>query len=124
MLDTSLLAAGTFPFVFLVVSIIIDALMLFQTKWTTLKGCFRDSLIANLISAVVLVLLSQLILSVPNIFLALLLALLIAWIVEGFVLVLLRQTTFSRGYLAALLANFSAFIFAYAYVLTFALTPL
>ncbi|MCS6879831.1 MAG: hypothetical protein RMK84_12515 [Oscillochloridaceae bacterium] len=124
MLDTSLLAAGTFPFVFLVVSIIIDALILFQTRWADLKGSFRDSLIANLISAVVIVLLSRLILSVPNIFLALLLALLIAWIAEGFVLALLRRTTFSRGYLAALVANFSAFIFAYAYVATFALMPL
>lgn len=124
MLDTSLLAAGTFPFVFLVVSIIIDGLILFQIKWADLRGSFRDSLGVNLVAAVVLVLLSQLILSIPNIFLALLAALLIAWAVEGFVLALLRRRTFSRGYLAALMANFSSFVFAYVYVLTLALMPL
>lgn len=124
MLDTSLLAAGTFPYVFLVVSIIIDALILFQMKWTRLPGCFRDSAVANLGSAVVIALVSLLILSIPNIFLALLATLVVAWIVEGFVLVLLRRRTFSQSYLVALAANFSAFIFAYVYVLAIALTPL
>ncbi len=124
MLDTSLLAAGTFPYVFLLVSIVIDGLMLFQMKWTKLAGCFRDSALANLASAVVIALVSPLILSISSIFLALLAALIVAWIVEGFVLVLLRRRTFSQSYLAALAANFTAFVFAYVYVVTFALTPL
>lgn len=124
MLDTSLLAAGTFPYIFLLVSIIIDALMLFQVKWSRLAGCFRDSALINLASALVIALVSPLILNIPNIFLALLALMIIAWIVEGFVLVLLRRRTFSQSYLAALAANFTSFVFAYVYVLTFALTPL
>lgn len=35
---SSLLLAGTFPLVFLIVSIIIDALMLFQLKWADQIG--------------------------------------------------------------------------------------
>jgi hypothetical protein len=116
---SSLLLAGTFPFVFLAVSIIIDALMLFQLKWAKLRGAFRDSAVANLVSAAVIALLSQLLFQVENIFLALLLLLGVAWLVEGFALMLLRKRTASQSYLAALVANFSSFIFAYAYVFTF-----
>jgi hypothetical protein len=116
---SSLLLAGTFPLVFLIVSIIIDALMLFQLKWAKLQGAFRDSAAANLVSAAVIALLAQLLLQVENVFLALLLMLLVAWLVEGFVLMLLRKRSASQSYLAALVANFSAFIFAYAYVFTF-----
>jgi uncharacterized membrane protein len=108
---SSLLLAGTFPLVFLIVSIIIDALMLFQLKWAKLRGAFRDSAAANLVSAAVIALLAQLLLQVENVFLA--------WLVEGFVLMLLRKRSASQSYLAALVANFSAFIFAYAYVFTF-----
>lgn len=118
---SSILVEGTFPLVFLAVSIVIDALMLFQLKWAQLQGSFRDSAVANLVSAVVTALLIQLILAAGNVFLALLAALLVAWIVEGFVLMLLRKRTASASYLAALVANFSAFIFAYAYVFTFLL---
>ncbi|GAB4439663.1 MAG: hypothetical protein OHK0015_34770 [Chloroflexi bacterium OHK40] len=118
---SSLLVAGTFPLVFLLVSVIIDALMLFQLKWAKLGGSFRDSAIANLVSAVVIALLSMLLLQIQNIFLALLAVLAVAWIVEGFVLMLLRKRKAAPSYLAALVANFSAFIFAYAYVLTFLL---
>ncbi len=118
---SSLLLAGTFPLVFLIVSIIIDALMLFQLKWADLRGAFRDSAVTNLVSALVIALLSQLLFQVENIFLALLLLLGVAWLVEGFVLMLLRKRTASRSYLAALVANFSSFIFAYAYVFTFLL---
>ncbi len=116
---STLLMAGTFPLVFLVVSIVIDALMMFQLKWGPLRGSFRDSAIANLVSAVVIALTSQLIFQVENVFLALLLVLGVAWLVEGFVLMLLRKRTASQSYLVALVANFSAFIFAYAYVFTF-----
>ncbi len=121
MSDAGILVAGTFPLVFFVVSIVIDALMLFQLKWAKLPGAFRDSAIANLASVVVLALLIQLILAIGNVFLALLAALAVAWAVEGFVLMLLRKRTPSASYLAALVANFSAFIFAYAYVFSFML---
>ncbi len=121
MSDAGILVAGTFPLVFLVVSVIIDALMLFQIKWNDLKGTFRDAAVANLASFVVLALLSQLVLSLPSVFLALLAALVIAWVVEGFVLMLLRKRTASASYLAALVANFTSFIFAYAYIFTFML---
>lgn len=120
-MDSSILIAGTFPFVFLVVSVVIDALMLFQLKWAKLRGAFRDSAVANLVSAVVLALLAQLILAAGNVFLSLLAALAVAWVVEGFVLMLLRRRPAAASYLAALVANFSAFIFAYAYVFTFVL---
>jgi hypothetical protein len=116
---STILLAGTFPLVFLVVSVVIDALILFQTKWARLPGCFRDSVVANLVSAVVIALLAQLIFQVQNVFLALLVVLIVAWAVEGFVLMLLRKRSASSAYLAALVANFSAFIFAYAYVFTF-----
>ncbi len=118
---STILLAGTFPFVFLVVSIIIDALMLFQLKWAKLRGAFRDSAVANLVSFIVMALLSQLIFQVENVFLALLVLLGVAWVVEGFVLMLLRKRSASASYLAALVANFTAFIFAYAYVFTFIL---
>jgi hypothetical protein len=75
--------------------------------------------VANLVSAAVIALLSQLLFQVQNVFLALLLLLGVAWLVEGFALMLLRKRTASQSYLAALVANFSAFIFAYAYVFTF-----
>ncbi|MFV9506381.1 MAG: hypothetical protein AB4911_17660 [Oscillochloridaceae bacterium umkhey_bin13] len=120
-MDASILVAGTFPFVFILVSIIIDALMLFQLKWANLQGSFRDSAIANLISAVVIALVSPLILSVGNVFLALLVAFLVAWVADGFALILLRRRTASASYLAALVINFTSFIFAYAYVFTFIL---
>lgn len=116
---STLLLAGTFPLVFLVVSIIIDALMLFQLKWSQLRGCFRDAAAANLVSFVVIALLAQLIFQIANVFLVLLAVLAIAWIVEGFVLMLLRRRSASGAYLAALVANFTAIIFAYAYVFTF-----
>lgn len=118
---STILLAGTFPLVFLVVAIVIDALMLFQLKWAKLQGCFRDSAVANVVSWVVIALLSQLIFQVQNVFLALLAVLLVAWVVEGFVLMLLRKRTASASYLVALLANFTAIIFAYAYVFTFLL---
>lgn len=118
---STLLLAGTFPLVFLVVSTIIDALMLFQLKWADLKGSFRDAAVANVTSWLVLALLSQLIFQLENVFLALLAVLGVAWLVEGFVLMLLRKRTASAAYLAALVANFTAIIFAYAYVFTFLL---
>jgi hypothetical protein len=120
-MDSTILQLGTFPFVFLAVSIVIDALMLFQLKWARLQGAFRDSAVANLASAVVMAMLSQLVLQITNVFLALLGFLAVAWVVEGFVLMLLRKRTASAAYLAALIANFTAFIFAYAYVFTFLL---
>jgi hypothetical protein len=120
-MDSTILQLGTFPLVFLVVSIIIDGLMLFQLKWSKLRGSFRDSAVANLISGLVIVLLSQLIFQIENVFLALLAVLAVAWIVEGFVLMLLRQRAPSSAYLVALVTNFTAFIFAYAYVFTFLL---
>lgn len=118
---STLLLAGTFPLVFLLVSIVIDALMLFQLKWAKLQGSFRDSAVANLVSVVVMALLVQLIFQIENVFLALLALLAVAWAVEGFVLMLLRKRNASSAYLAALVANFTAFIFAYAYVFTFLL---
>jgi hypothetical protein len=118
---SSILLAGTFPLVFLVVSIIIDALMLFQLKWSKLRGSFRDSAVANLASFVVMALLTQLIFQIENVFLALLALLGVAWVVEGFVLMLLRKRTASSAYLAALVMNFTAFIFSYAYVFSFLL---
>ncbi len=121
MSDPGILLAGTFPLVFLVVSIVIDALMLFQLKWAKLQGSFRDAAVANLASAVVLALLVQLVMATGNVFLALLTALLISWVVEGFVLMLLRKRKAAASYLVALVANFSSFIFAYAYVFTFIL---
>lgn len=116
---STLLLAGTFPLVFVVVSIVIDALMLFQLKWAKLQGSFRDSAVANIVSTIVMALLAQLIFQIENVFLVLLALLGVAWVVEGFVLMLLRKRSPSGAYLAALLANFTAFIFAYAYVFTF-----
>jgi hypothetical protein len=118
-MSSTILQLGTFPLVFLVVSIVIDALMLFQLKWAKLQGAFRDSAVANVVSFVVIVLLSQLIFQIENVFLALLALLAVAWVVEGFALMLLRKRTASASYLVALLANFTAFIFAFAYVATF-----
>jgi hypothetical protein len=120
-MDSSILIAGTFPLVFTAVSVVIDALMLFQLKWAPLGGAFRDSAVANLVSLVVMALLIQLILAPGNVFLSVLVALAISWAVEGFVLMLLRRRRASASYLAALAANFTAFIFAYTYVLTFLL---
>lgn len=120
-MDSTILQLGTFPLVFLAVSIVIDALMLFQLKWAKLRGAFRDSAVANLVSGLVMAMLSQLVLQISNVFLALLAFLVIAWLVEGFVLMLLRKRAASAAYLAALVANFTAFIFAYAYVFTFLL---
>lgn len=116
---SAILYSGTFPLVFFAVSIVIDALMLFQLKWSKLGGSFRDSAVANVVSAVITVLLAPLIFQIENVFLALLALLGVAWVVEGFVLMLLRKRSASASYLVALAANFSAFIFAYAYVFTF-----
>lgn len=118
---STILIEGTFPLVFLAVSVLIEALMLFQLKWAKLPGAFRDSAVANLVSAVVIALLIQLILGVGNVFLSLVAILLVAWAVEGFVLMLLRKRPPAASYLAALVVNFTSVIFAYAYVFTFLL---
>jgi hypothetical protein len=120
-MTSGILIEGTFPYVFVLVSIVIDALVLKQIKWAKLQGAFRDSAVVNLISALVIALVSPLIIALGNVFLALLVALIVAWIVEGFVLMLLRKRPASASYLAALVANFAAFIFAYAYVFSFLL---
>lgn len=120
-MNADILIVGAFPFIFVLVSIIIEALMLFQLKWTNLKDSFRDSVLANLASTIVIALLSPLILGVGNVFLALLVALSVASLVEGLVFLGLRRRPAVPSFRAALLANLSSFVFAYSYVFTFIL---
>jgi hypothetical protein len=111
--------AGGAPIVLWAGMTVIEALMFFQLRWAKLGGSFRDALAVNLGSAVVLVLLWQLLSMMTNIFLLLGAACVISIIVEGFILILLRKRTSSQSYLAALVSNVTSYIFVLAYVLTF-----
>jgi hypothetical protein len=118
-MPSSFLIAGGLPLIFLAIATLIETLVLFLLKWAPLPGAFRDAVVANLVSTVVLALVSQLVLGLGNIFLVLLAALLIACAVEGLVLMLLRRRTVLASYQAALSANCAAFLFAYAFVFSF-----
>lgn len=118
----SLLSLGTFPIVFLVVATVIEALIMFQFRWAKLPGSFRDAAVANLVSAVVTVLVWQLISRIESPFLAIAAACAVAVIVEGFVLMLLRKRAAPACYLVALSMNVTSYIFALLYVLTFFLS--
>lgn len=101
--------------------IVIEALILLRFSWAKLKICFRDSLIVNIVSAILLLLLSQLFLQIPNVLLQVAAAYLLAIVAEGFVLILITRRTAARCYLASLVINTAGFIFLLVYILSFAL---
>jgi len=105
----------------LVVAAVIEALILFQTKWESLAGSLRDAAIINLASAVLLALFGQLLSQIPNPLLLVAAAWLISILAEGFVLMLLRRRPAAGCYLAALLINTASYIFVLLYVLSFLL---
>lgn len=119
---STLFLLGAFPIVFLIVATVIEALIMFQFRWDKLPGSFRDATVANLVSAVVTVLVWQLISAIQSPFLALAAACAIAVLVEGFVLMLLRRRPAPACYLVALSMNVTSYIFALLYLLTFFLS--
>lgn len=106
----NLFLAGGAPIVLWAGMFVIEALMFFQLRWAKLPGSFRDAAIINLVSAIVLALLSQLLLQITNIFLLVGAACLISILVEGFVLILLRKRTAPASYLAAVVGNATSYI--------------
>ena len=105
----------------LVVAAVIEALILYQTKWATLGGSFRDAAAINAVSALLLVLLGQLLNQLPSVLLLVAAGWLISIVAEGFVLMLLRRRPAARSYLASLIINTSSSIFVLLYVLSFLL---
>lgn len=105
----------------LIFAAVIEALILYQTKWADLVGSFRDAAAINAASAVLLLLLSQLILQISNVMLVVAAGWLISIVAEGFVLMLLRRRQAARSYLASLIINTASYIFVLLYVLSFLL---
>lgn len=105
----------------LVIGAVIEALILYQTKWSSLSGSFRDAAAINLASAVLLLLLGQLLNQIGNVMLLVAAAWLISIAAEGFVLMLLRRRPPANSYLASLIINTSSYIFVLLYVLSFLL---
>lgn len=118
-MSSGLLLVGYFPLIFLVVAILMEATVFFQLKWESFKQSLRDAALANLASALVILLLSQLLLGLGNVFATLLGAMVVSVLVEGFVLFMLRQRSLKVSYRAALLGNAAAFLFAYFYMFSF-----
>ncbi|PDW03060.1 hypothetical protein [Candidatus Viridilinea mediisalina] len=118
-MPSSLLLAGYFPLFFLVIATLMKATVFFQLKWESFKQSLRDAVLANLASAFVILLLSQLLLGLGNVFTTLFAAMVVSVIVEGFVLFMLRKRSLKVSYRAALLGNAVAFLFAYFYLFSF-----
>jgi hypothetical protein len=105
----------------LVVAAVIEALILYQTKWATLAGSFRDAAAINAASAALLLLIGPLLNQIGNVLAVVAVAWLLSIVAEGFVLMLLRRRPAAASYFTSMIVNTASYIFVLLYVLSFLL---
>ncbi|ABY33751.1 MAG TPA: hypothetical protein DEF43_13755 [Chloroflexus aurantiacus] len=103
----------------LVLMLLLEWLTLVQIKWQPLFRALGDAAIASTVSAIVTLLLGQLLLALVNPLAVIVAAFALAVAVEGFVFMLIRKRKAAASYMAALVANTVSFIFFLIFYLSF-----
>ncbi|OAN45026.1 hypothetical protein A6A03_02405 [Chloroflexus islandicus] len=103
----------------IILMLLIEWQAMVQIKWQPLFRALGDVAVASIVSSVVIVLLGQLLLALENPLFVIVGAFVVAVLVEGFVLMLIRKRKAAPSYMAALIANAVSFIFLLIFYLSF-----